>query len=285
MVGAIALIGVTAYSYGVVSYKYDLFPVPEIRRTKNALLKDTVDTVGFDDPRGRVKVDCAAVGGAAVLLAFGQSNSANHGETPYTPREEVYNFNFLDGHCYRANDPLLGATGSGGSVWSRLGDRLVAAGHFERVLIVPFGVNASEVKRWAPGGDLHRRIISAVQGLREHGLEPTHLLWHQGEADAVLATPAEAYSESFGNMLESIRSLGVGAPLFMAIASMCHNSGSDTIRNTQRAIIAAKESVYRGAESDTLDRMAWRYDGCHFSDQGLWLHAQLWYDALTSPSD
>ena len=56
-----------------------------------------------------------------VLLCLGQSNAANAGGTLY--RSKCYNtYNFYQGELYPLVDPLLGANGTGGSVWSRLAE-------------------------------------------------------------------------------------------------------------------------------------------------------------------
>ncbi len=90
---------------------------------------DDPASCGFADTEGRVEVDCGSFVGdspdQAVLFVFGQSNSANHAKDRYVAGNEVVNFNPHDGRCYQAEDPLLGADGSGGSVWGRLGDDLV----------------------------------------------------------------------------------------------------------------------------------------------------------------
>src|SRR5262249_20128010 len=88
-------------------------------------------------PQGRTRVDAAIFREprTAVLFILGQSNAGNYGETLYTPTCAVYNFNILDGHYYPAQDPLLGATGDGGSPWGILGDELIAHGLAARVLL------------------------------------------------------------------------------------------------------------------------------------------------------
>jgi hypothetical protein len=75
--------------------------------------------------RTEVPISSVHSGRIMVALVFGQSNSANSGETPYKSRQGVYNF--YKGKLYRAQDPLLGATGDGGSVWTRLGNNWVTS--------------------------------------------------------------------------------------------------------------------------------------------------------------
>ena len=60
----------------------------------------------------------------------------------YLPTEYVVNFNVNDRECDMAMDPMLGASANPdrvhvGSIWGRLGDRLLATGRWDRVLIAP----------------------------------------------------------------------------------------------------------------------------------------------------
>src|SRR4029453_1370955 len=85
-----------------------------------------------------------------TALAFGQSNSANFGENPRTAGEAV--FNFHKGKLYAAQDPLLGADGAGGSVWTRLGDRLIATKRYDAVVWLTLGVGGSAITPWKKDG-------------------------------------------------------------------------------------------------------------------------------------
>ena len=69
----------------------------------------------FRDTSQRTKVPCRADAGTAVLITLGQSNAANYALKRYTPKHEVLNFDLYDGHCYKAQDPLLGASGTLGN--------------------------------------------------------------------------------------------------------------------------------------------------------------------------
>src|SRR5262245_54445629 len=80
---------------------------------------------GLDAPPFRERVACRIDGSRdLVLILLGQSNAGNHVGSAYEPSGNVVNFNFLDGGCYRARDPLLGASASepphNGSIWSIL---------------------------------------------------------------------------------------------------------------------------------------------------------------------
>ena len=239
---------------------------------------------GFDETRDREPVECARFGPdaprTAVLLTAGQSNAANYGQMPIAPRDAVFNFNWFDGRCYRARDPLLGPDGNGGSVWTRLADLLVARGEYEQVLIVPIAVGGSALRRWIPGGDLHGRLVETKLGLDAAGIRVTHVLWHQGERDAELGTPADAYTEQFGALVGTLRELGIDAPVYPAVASACGGPGNESLRAVQRALPLRFEGVQPGPDTDVLSNFAYRYDACHFSDAGLDAHARLWLEAI-----
>jgi hypothetical protein len=209
-----------------------------------------------------------------VALAFGQSNSANHGETRYTPSASVYNF--YSGHLYQAQDPLFGATGDMGSVWSRLGDRLITDQTHDAVVFISIGVANTAVADWAPGGAYHPRLLNAIQSAQQQGLTITHILWHQGERDASDGTSTADYRTRFLAMLSAIRQQGVSAPIYVAIASRCGLSAGDPdIQQAQQELVDRAQKIYTGANTDTLDG-SHRYDLCHFTTAGLDKHAELW---------
>ncbi|MEZ5503415.1 MAG: sialate O-acetylesterase [Halioglobus sp.] len=234
----------------------------------------------------REAVDCAPFASDnprnAVLFIFGQSNSANFGETRYRAAEHVINFNVHDGKCYATEDPLLGPDGDGGSPWGRLGDKLVASGAYDRVLLVPFGIGGTTLGEWTVKGRLHPRVVFAARQLQRAGIKPTHVLWHQGESDVLQGTTSADYIRMFDALVRALRDYGIDAPVFPAVASVCDNLGSDTIRSAQRALPGSIPGVYPGADTDTLTDMRDRVDYCHFSQRGLEAHAELWKAVILS---
>jgi hypothetical protein len=249
---------------------------------------------GFSSTEGRAQLPCdpyreeavaAAAGEVAVVLAFGQSNAANFGETPFSPIQGVDNFNPFDGKCYRAQDPLLGPDGSSGSPWTRLGHQLVSSGQLKRVLLVPIAVGGSSIKRWTPGGDLHPRIADVKARLDAAGVRVTHIFWHQGESDAYATTGSE-YVERFDQLLTTLRERGLDAPVYPAVATRCGagvRPKAAEIQAAQRSLPERFEGVFPGPDTDQLDRFSHRVDGCHFSDEGLRAHAALWIQAVWAP--
>jgi hypothetical protein len=263
---AIALYALGMYSGSLVQKYYKYYITDRIAKSK--------------EEYSRKKQECAAIPaeGRMVLLVFGQSNSANYGETPWVSGPNVYNFH--DGRCFIAQDPLLGADNTGGSPWARFGDKVIASKLFKNVVIASIGVGGTPVRRWTAGGDLHPRITDTLDELAAVGLPVTHLFWHQGEADAIEKTKGDDYQKMFTAMVQSIRDHKVGAPIFAAVATRCRQIRGDTqIQNAQRNLANPQQGIFAGPDTDALG-LEFRFDGCHFSAEGLDLHASLWFDVL-----
>lgn len=216
-----------------------------------------------------------------VLLTAGQSNAANYGQGHYRPGSHVYQFHA--GKCYQATDPLLGASGNGGAVWGRVADGIVGASLAKDVLIAAVAVEGTPVQRWSPKGDLYPRLLLAAGSLADAGYKISYILWHQGESNhaALLPTTREEYLRHFGSMLDGLRSAGIDAPVFVAVASRCVESGPDPeIAAAQAALPRSRPDILPGPDTDVLAGSAFRYDGCHFSEAGMQRHAELWVEAM-----
>lgn len=219
----------------------------------------------------------------AVILGIGQSNIANEGDPNgvYIPGSGVYNFNFLDGRCYVARDPLFGATGNRGNFLTRLGDLLVRKGMYDRVLLVSLGHGGTYAADWAPGGRVNLRLMMTLELLRSAGLVITHVLWQQGEAESVADHDANAWARSFKSMVDAIRLRGVRAPIYVAQCSVCCSGVNDNIRAAQRDVIDLANGILAGPDIDTIS-LDDRWDGCHLSTVGLQKAADLWFSTITS---
>jgi hypothetical protein len=230
--------------------------------------------------------------GTKVILTFGQSNAANWGEERYAARGAVHVFNMFDMKFYRAIDPLPGAsvdTGCvyGGSVWGRLGDRLIDAGFARSVLFVPIAFGASYVEDWAPGGGCYPRLMLALHRLKRAGITVDLLCWHQGEANANhTSMTAEEYRDCFRAILRGVREAGVKAQVYVALATLCENDShpfqnSAEIRLGQKKLVSLGDRVMPGPDLDQIG-IEHRRDGCHFSASGQELAAQAWFLAITA---
>jgi hypothetical protein len=229
----------------------------------------------------RKRVSCNKILGprTMVALVFGQSNSANSGYARYTPLHDVYVF--YEGKCYTAVDPLPGPNGTGGTVWSHLGDKLIEAGLYDKVLFVAVGVGGTNIARWIPSGDLYPRVLDAIASLDSRGIKITHMLWHQGESDSGMHTKKDDYKKMFMAMLEDIRKHGVDAPIYVAVATRCGGQPEGfEIQQAQRELVNPALKIFPGAYSDELTSIDDRPDSCHFTGSGLDKHATLWLNAI-----
>ena len=225
--------------------------------------------------------------GTTVILTFGQSNAANSGEERYAARGQVHVFNIFDMRFYRAIDPLPGASHDGGSVWGRLGDKLIDAGVAPSVLFVPIAFGATYVQDWAPGGPHHRRLLFALHRLKSARIKIDMLCWHQGEADANhTSMSADEYCGYFRSMLREVREAGVDAPVYVALATLCEEAphpfqNRAEIRRGQRKLISIRDRILPGPDTDVIG-IEHRRDGCHFAASGQQLAAQAWFKAITA---
>ncbi|HUC62602.1 MAG TPA: sialate O-acetylesterase [Alphaproteobacteria bacterium] len=225
----------------------------------------------------------AFVDGAAVIMVLGQSNAANEGVGRHGATDKVFNWNWVDGKCYRAADPMLGATGTEGSIMARLGERLVADGSFPAVVFAPLAVGGTFVHDWTPQGRYFGRMIGALRRLIADGHAPTHILWHQGEGDGSFETTAENYRARLLSIVSAIRNENCRAPIYIATASRCGSNVFPGVREAQQSVVNG-DDVRAGPDTDVLsepgDRTA---DAVHMAAQGLDKHAALWYEVLRRP--
>jgi hypothetical protein len=237
------------------------------------------------------------------LFIGGQSNSGNSGSALYVAGAGVVTFDCFDGCFYEARDPLAGALGAGGSPWGRLADKLVAAKLCQRVVLAPIGGMGSFVGDWAPGGQHFSRLQRGIDGVLRAGSPPTHVLWHQGEEDALYGRNeswppnrepatgipekdpealARDYQTAFNAIVDTLRRAGIAAPIFVARASYRFGSINPAVRRAQGRLIDPARGIFAGPDTDSIGAFG-RYDDLHMNAIGLELHAELWLAALREP--
>ena len=233
---------------------------------------------------GRIPAEMSLLNTKKVMVAlgFGQSNSANFGETKYRPQHESYSY--YRGSLYRAEDPLPGADGSRGSVWTRLADLVIESGMYERVVFVTIGIGATSAGCWAEG-ECRRYLEETLRDLAAHNIRFTHILWHQGEQDNLQGTGHAEYAAQMNRLLAVIRGYGQDAPMYVSLASyqphdMTRSFMSAEVRLGQSEFINCNSGVLLGPDTDRLVSQNDRYDGVHFSSQGLDSFALLWLNAI-----
>lgn len=219
----------------------------------------------------------------AVIVTLGQSNAANHGAGIYVARRRVDNFNIYDGKCYHAADPLLGASGEEGNFATRLGDKLIEAGLFDRVIFAPIAMGGTTVEQWADEGMFNRRIVALLRRLYDAKLTVDFILWHQGEGNPGMGdVEGRQYRKNLHEVIATFRRYGVDAPFFVALATRCGDAphpNAVNIRAGQLGCVDPAAGIFLGPDTDKIG-VEHRWDKCHFDSAGLDLAASLWLESL-----
>jgi hypothetical protein len=301
---SILLVGFVIFVFQHVTGKIELgdgllsrtLEVLVIRPKDKLLYSEPADRfLAFSDTSNRNITPCAAQGSdRAVFLIIGQSNAANFSSSLRNGLHGLQNFNAFDGNCYKAADPLLGNTGEGGTIWTELGNKLISSGHYDRIILAPVAVAGSSINRWSDPRDLGARLQLAVQSLKTAKLEPTHILFIQGEADHKAAAswarlrPSDfvrtnddgpdysmrtgVYIARFISMLDGLRKAGVQAPLFLAQKTRCGDPRDrieGPVSRAQRSLIVDHKDIYPGPNINEFEDGSYDSDLCHLSKVGI----------------
>src|SRR5262249_44597608 len=157
-------------------------------------------------------------------------------------------------------------------------------------------VSGTFIEEWTPSGHHWSRFANAVTHLKRIGLRADLVLWHQGEGNSGLLKdkphPPQihkdalrlSYIRSFLSIVDGLRTLGVEAPIFAAIATQCGSpTTSSDIRAAQLALPDIGWKIFQGPDTDALD-FSYRSPEnlCHFTHTGNQAHAKQWFDVILS---
>ena len=229
-------------------------------------------------PPARIERPCLPVSDkTAVIVVHGQSNAGNFGSARHTARDGVDNFDPATGKCFAAADPLLGTDGMGGSFATRLGDILIQAGRYDRVILVPLAIGGASLFFLNDEGALV--ITNGIAKLRAAELTPTHILFQQGERDALMTTSAEQYASLLHQLVNRFRDAGIAAPFYLSRSAKCDYAGPTNIaavRAGQLAAVNEALDIRQGPDTDTIGNEGRVSDGCHMNEIGTLANAALW---------
>ena len=221
---------------------------------------------------------CGPISGkTAIIVVHGQSNAANYGSARHTAREAVDNFDPASGKCFAAADPLLGTDGIGGSFATRLGDILIQAGRYDRVIIVPVALASTSIS--VLNNERAELLTNALSKMKAAALTPTHILFQQGEQDAGLTTSAEQYVSQLHQLVKRFRAAGLDAPFYLSRSAKCDYVGPSNIaavRAGQRSAVDEALNIRPGPDTDTIGNEGRSPDGCHMNEAGTLANAALW---------
>ena len=205
--------------------------------------------------KGRTQAGCPSAGShTRVIVVIGQSQAAN---SPDTIQEEtryagpivaeITNLNPYDGRCYLAQDPLLGTTGSAGSLWLRAAHHLLKMEKAKQILLVPIAVGGSGAAEWIAGGRWRRKLQVTMRRIKDLGLAPTDIYWMQGATDAIKQTPSEVYKSYVLEIISYLRQNKVTGRFIVAQDTICSNKWlmDPTLAPNYRAEEAARQAIRR----------------------------------------
>lgn len=232
-------------------------------------------------------VTVSRIGVGDIYLTGGQSNAANRGTPAYSPNVDRFSaLHYSTGAWSLAADPMPGASVTNasytGSPWSRLGEMLVNRDQVP-VALVCFAESGSALERWLPANnEFYPRIRTAVQRFPQHGFKG--ILWHQGETNALNATPTATYQSWLATIIAQSRTdAGWTVPWYIAEASRIGAglAKEEPIVAGQRGVIFANPQVFPGPVTDNFHQEGKiSDDGVHFNAAGLADHASQWAEVL-----
>lgn len=288
----IILSGAT-FALGVYAGAKRVWPLPQLKRLLATEAQSLVRTDQFGrllSYPGKIEIGCPIQDEkTAVLLLVGQSNAANYQGQRYQSADDRV-VNFLDGRCYRAASPLLGADGQRGEPWTLLGNKLVQSGLYHTVILVPAAVGGSSVRRWAAGGDLNAMLMAVITAAKARYTINAVLL-DQGTTDFVERMPEGEYRSDLKSMIDSVRTQGVHAPFFItrSTAGPPDWTEDNPVARAQATLADSRNAVFDGPNTDRDVTPLDRYDGYHYGASGQEKFTDAWMRLLqareaTSPS-
>ena len=283
LVGLIMSCG-AAFAIGLYVGATRVWPVPQLSRLVATKAQSLVRTDEFGrllSYPGKIEITCPIQDKeTAVLLLVGQSNAANYqGQLHQSADDRVVNF--VNGRCYRAASPLLGADGQKGETWTLLGNKLVQSGLYRTVILIPAAVGGSSVRRWAKGGDLNAMLVAVIGEVKAR-YTITAVLLDQGATDFALRTPEDRYRSDLKSLIDTVRVQGVHAPFFI---TRCSVGGPDwtednPVARAQASLADSCNAVFDGPNTDRDVTPFDRYDGYHFGASGQEKFAGAWMRLL-----
>lgn len=211
------------------------------------------------------------------LLILGQSNAGNHGLQAFKTQGKVTNF--WRGDYFRAEDPLLGGSSTGGSVWVRMADYLLAGSdQVDEIRLSVLTVDASSIQDWLSSSRINFELERLVKDLQSADAHIDYILWVQGERDNVIGTSQTDYETGLLQFQARLTSLmNRSLPLVVATSTFCRQYPASN-RIAAAINILAKTEPARFIKGPSSDDLGWeyRYDGCHFSGEGQDVMAQRW---------
>lgn len=255
----------------------------------NCLLLDQWDHAAFPspwrNPDSYTAVNPNLVAGetTCVIIGGGQSTITNCGTASAYVKvsSNIHMMNIYTGGMYSAINAMIGVDGDGECFLIRLADKMIAAGKYQRVILVPFGLGSTDIARWTAGAFCDERTRVACQRVKSAGLlsaTQVYTIWQQGESDTVLATSQATMTAGISSVISTARAVLPTTPFYVSKTSYENGFTSAAVRAAQAAVVTG--TVFAGPDTDTLGG-AYRHDNIHWNGAGSDAVAGLWNAVLT----
>jgi hypothetical protein len=222
------------------------------------------------------------VGVGDIYVTAGQSNSANFaaGQAPQDDRISART-STTDSTWQLGTHPLPISNGGGGSVWTWLANRLIAAENIP-IGLVSLGQGGSPASSWTSpgGGNYNARLGPAVQSFPVNGFRAA--LWHQGETDSNNGVTAATHSGYLNGMVSQSRiDAGWNIPWYLAEVSFhpgSNISAQEPVAAGQRMTVHGDAFTFLGPSTDEFHLTGG--GSLHFNAVGTDAHGLGWADIL-----
>jgi hypothetical protein len=219
----------------------------------------------------KAEVACPAqTASTMVAFTFGQSNSANHSDRKIAAASTRI-VNYFNGRCYAAADPLLGATGTGGSQWVAMANKI--ADRYDTIVLIADGIGGTSITRWV--GDLSPQLAATLDHSR---YTVTHFIWHQGESDSGKLSGAD-YAIDLTQIIMLTKQKFPMSKFYASVATYCGASSSfvdPAIQAAQQSVVDPSNGVFQGVNTDQWISATYRHDDCHLNGNGVEAAATEW---------
>ena len=228
-----------------------------------------------------------------VFAGYGQSNSdcCGSGPNPSSVEHSHKIFNFFTGAnttTFEYKEPMLGAFCHGSCPYLKIGNELIDAGMYDEVVFSTSGMPGaplSMINGDEPAFPYFSYLVETYKGMLAKYGKVDGILFHQGESDN---GKSDAYEALFDSFLQNLANEGIpvggagGAKIYVSRTTRCGYLEIDSALSAVQLALADKDGVEEGPNTDTVSiDKRYRYDSCHFTQEGWDEVADLWLEKLT----
>jgi glycosyltransferase domain-containing protein len=216
-------------------------------------------------------------GNTLHVLAMGQSNIANHG---LSPSKSTFGSVNVDGASVPLEDPIPGGSGTGGSIWPRVGEKIAIQRMFSAFQLSLVAKGGTSIAEWLEDAHSADGLKLTLARLANATPKVNCIVWHQGEKDNLLHTPPDEYFSSFSKFHNIVSQFLPGVTWIICRASFRMGKINHKIVAAQNRIVAEIPNCIAGPNTDVLGR-EYRVDDTHWNNEGLSVFADLLVERLS----